>query len=137
MMNEHKVPKKQWKKWGKYHVHGESHAQAVFNGTYEDILRIGQTCFLHPDTIRRGLSPAEFSAIAWNAAWIAAEQTQNPGDITEQVITVDDPPPRPSLTTAARRLRLDPTRSKKNMVAAGRPLGSRRKRPHTVLPCPM
>lgn len=82
--NEHKVPKKQWKKWN-------DHAQAVFNGTYADILRIGQTCFLHPDTIKRGLSQKEFSAIAWNAAWLAADQAQDPGSITEEVISDDNP----------------------------------------------
>lgn len=119
-MNEHKVPIKQWRKWG-------YHARTVFNGTFADILRIGQTCFLHPDTIKRGLSPAEFSAIAWNAAWIAADQSQNPGDITEQVITVG---PRPRLGSeravraAVKRVRLDPTRSKRAMVAAGRALSA-------------
>lgn len=118
MMNEHKVPQKQWRKWGDL-------ARAVFNGTFADILRIGQTCFLHPDTIRRGLSPEEFSAIAWNAAWIAAEQTQNPGDITEQVITVDDPRPTGGEVRAAvKRVRLDPNRSKRVMVAAGRALSA-------------
>ena len=84
--NKHKVAKKVWRKWS-------PHAQAVFNGTYEDILRVGQTCFLHPDTIARKLNPEEFTTVAWNAAWTAACQAQNPGDVTGRVDNVD---PRPS-----------------------------------------
>ena len=70
--NNHRVNARVWKRWG-------LRAQAVFNGTYEDILHIGPALFLHPLTVARKLSKTEFSTIAWNAAWTAADQMKTPG----------------------------------------------------------
>jgi hypothetical protein len=68
MQNNHRVPGKQWVKW-------DEMQRSVFNHTYEEILSIN-TDILHPDTVRRRLTKAEMETIAWNAAWIAADNAK-------------------------------------------------------------
>lgn len=82
IQNLHGVHKEKWRKWS-------PEAQAIFNGLYEDIERVGQCCFLHPNTVARNLSPDEFKTVAWNAAWLAADQVMQPGSITERVDTIE------------------------------------------------
>ena len=61
--NKHKVPKRQWLKWG-------LNSQEVFNGLYE-YMDENQHLFIHPHTI---LIPKEYwNTTAWNAAFMAAE----------------------------------------------------------------
>jgi len=74
--NTHKVPLKQWKKWGDL-------AKQVFNGVYEDIQRMGPACFCHPEA--EPVMSDHFATIAWNAAWTAADQVQKPGSVTVQI----------------------------------------------------
>lgn len=80
--NTHKVSSRQWRKWSE-------RGQTLFNDVYEDVRRVGQLCFLHPDTIGRRISDTEFDAMAWNAAWTAAYLLDNPGDMTARVDTVE------------------------------------------------
>lgn len=76
--NKHKVAKTQWRKWS-------GSQRAMFNSLYEDIMQMGTGLFVHPDTVERKISDAEFSTIAWNAAFLAACHTDNVGNVTEVV----------------------------------------------------
>lgn len=80
--NVHGAHPQAWKKWSRK-------ARRMFNGTYENLLRIGQVGFLHPRTIERRLTQGEFDTIAWNAAFEAACQVDNPMGITTAVTKVD------------------------------------------------
>ncbi len=77
--NTHRVDAKQWRHW-------TEEQRKLFNGVYEDIVNIGSTLFLSPITIQRNLTDAEFTVIAWNAAWTAAHILK--GERTEQMTTL-------------------------------------------------
>jgi hypothetical protein len=62
--NKHKVPVRQWRKWS-------ATAKTVFNGLYA-IMRANQLAFLHPK--QESLSRQKWGTVAWNAAWIAADE---------------------------------------------------------------
>jgi Fe-S cluster biosynthesis and repair protein YggX len=78
--NENRVPRKQWAEWNE-------RQRALFNHTYTDIMHIGRAQFLHPMTVARKLSAYEFKTIAWNAAWVAADQLKSKGVLSE-VVTI-------------------------------------------------
>lgn len=62
MVNDHKVPKKQWKKW-------DDLEKYVFNALYE--LMGDQQFYKHYDA---GFMHADhWKVVRWNAAWSAAE----------------------------------------------------------------
>ncbi len=60
--NVHKVPKRQWRKWGKL-------GQRVFNRLYGQMARSPEH-FRHPDAVP--VARAHWRTTAWNAAFIAA-----------------------------------------------------------------
>lgn len=74
--NVNHVPLRQWRRWS-------DQQRAIFNGVHADLTHMGQSCFLHPETVGRQLSTAEYDTICWNAAWIAADQAGSPGLISE------------------------------------------------------
>lgn len=70
-----------WKKW-------DEKQRKLFNGTYDDIVRVGSALFLHPVTVQRELSDDEFQTIAWNAAWTAARMLR--GERVDEVHTMHE-----------------------------------------------
>ena len=79
--NRHRVDRSQWEKWN-------AEQRALFNGTFEDIGRVGPGLFLHPVTHQRKLSAEEFETIRWNAAWTAAHVLV--GLFTREVVTIHE-----------------------------------------------
>lgn len=63
MRNLHKVPQRQWRKWG-------ARARETFNGIYANMLQ-NPDHFRHPKAKKE--DPIFWSTTAWNSAWIAAE----------------------------------------------------------------
>ena len=55
---------KQWRKW-------DEGQRKLFNAVYKNIMEFGATTFLHPKT--EIPTPDEFRTVAWNAAWVAAD----------------------------------------------------------------
>lgn len=64
--NRYKVPKKQWKKWCEL-------SQRVFNRVYAQLKEQGEQLApgLHLLSIR------QIRVLAWNAAWLAASDTED------------------------------------------------------------
>lgn len=62
--NVHKVPAKQWKRWGQF-------GQAQFNRTYRALMGARHMLF-HPKTAPMPFK--QFTTIAWNASWLAADE---------------------------------------------------------------
>ena len=77
--NIYKVDRNQWRKWNE-------RQRALFNGLHADILQIKAPRFCHPKTVARKISKAEFSTIAWNAAWLAADHLRE-SKMISQVVT--------------------------------------------------
>lgn len=71
--NPNKVPQKQWREWSEG-------ARGVFNGLYAEMLKLGPNLMAHPET---EMPPHHWETIAWNAAWLAAEQVDDPGVVHE------------------------------------------------------
>jgi hypothetical protein len=65
--NKHKVPLRQWKKWG-------DTGQAIFNAVYEDVL--GSQGILIPPKMDK-VKPKDWEIIAWNVAFISASHTKS------------------------------------------------------------
>lgn len=65
--NDHAVPKKQWRKWGKI-------ARQTFNGLYAEMM-LCQRLFVHPKAVP--VSDIDWKTTCWNAAWIAASTVDN------------------------------------------------------------
>jgi len=64
-MNVHKVPAKQWRRWG-------DRARRVFNAVYSSMS--DQQLFAHPKAEK--IRPAFWKTTRWNAAWIAADAAE-------------------------------------------------------------
>ena len=60
--NDHKVPKKQWRKW--------SHAQRQMFNMIWTCMTDDPKLFQHP---KSDIPYEEYTTIAWNAAWTAAD----------------------------------------------------------------
>lgn len=67
MRNTYRVPKKQWNRWS-------SQAKEMFNVTYRLIKENAE--HLYPPG-RCNLIPKELSVLAWNVAWLTAENFDN------------------------------------------------------------
>jgi hypothetical protein len=63
VLNVHKVPQKQWRKWS-------YHAKRVFNELFSAMSR-NQWTFTHPKAEERPAT--QWNTTAWNAAWLAAD----------------------------------------------------------------
>lgn len=66
--NTYKVPVKQWRKWSRI-------ARTVFNRVYNFAIN-NPELILHPQAVKT-TKPAHWKTIAWNAAWIAADATDD------------------------------------------------------------
>lgn len=75
--NVNRVPKKQWMKWS-------AGARVAFNRSYEFIY-YNQDLIIHPKAATA--SPIQWKTIAWNAAWIAADATDD--SIPTKIVTVE------------------------------------------------
>jgi len=64
--NHYRVAKRKWKNWPDI-------CQRVFNETYESMME-NQDLFMHPKA--KGIEPAFWTTICWNAAWTAADSAQ-------------------------------------------------------------
>ena len=63
--NTNKVSSRMWSNW-------RDDQRRLFNATHDEIMRLGPTLMLHPNNVQ--MPHEEFSTIAWNAAFIAADQ---------------------------------------------------------------
>jgi len=77
--NRHGMPSDQWVRWSDL-------ACEVFNATYVNVTNLGPSEFMHLDTIARDLSADEMNTIAWNCAWLAADQFDTPGATVDHVV---------------------------------------------------
>lgn len=76
VQNRYRVPVKQWRKWSEL-------ARLSFNRSYS-FIHDNQSIIIHPKA--KTAKPAEWKTIAWNAAWIAADATDD--TIPDEVIEV-------------------------------------------------
>ena len=67
MSNRYRVPRKQWKKWSDL-------ARTVFNNLYAT-LKASQGVLHHP-SVTELLSRRQWDVVAWNTAWLAADEAQ-------------------------------------------------------------
>lgn len=65
VINKHKVPAKQWNKWG-------SRAKEVFNSYYDSMMN-QPDLYNHPKAV---INKTYWKRTCWNCAWIAAAEVQ-------------------------------------------------------------
>lgn len=66
--NPHKVPVKQWRKWS-------DETRSMFNELFPSYAE-GFMNALLPPSMYQSVSPKQARVLAWNAAWIAADEME-------------------------------------------------------------
>jgi hypothetical protein len=95
VLNKHKVPLKQWRKWPNL-------AKKVFNNMMESMRPSLQWAFLHPSAAPQ--SKEHWQTVRWNAAWTAACAVGGEGPLAA-VVNVNTQAPKKRAKKVLRRVR--------------------------------